>query len=146
MDKFSQLEKIAEMYKNGILTDEEFTSEKTKILANHTNMENDWERQEPKETRNHTNNNFPKKAIEKVSHLVEEKDFWSWATFFSYEGRMRRSHWWGALIIYHIALFFLAAFLISGFGKHSTSGIIFILTWWIFFSITIKRMHDLGYS
>jgi membrane protease subunit (stomatin/prohibitin family) len=32
-DKFAQLEKLAELQKQGILTDEEFAAEKAKILA-----------------------------------------------------------------------------------------------------------------
>jgi membrane protease subunit (stomatin/prohibitin family) len=32
-DKFAQLEKLAELNKQGILTDEEFAAEKAKILA-----------------------------------------------------------------------------------------------------------------
>lgn len=91
MDKFAQLEKIAEMHKKGILTDEEFITEKTKILTNNANTE---EKQEQQKFEKYENDIYFKHQIESNPCRVEEKDFWSWATFFGHEGRMRRSHWW----------------------------------------------------
>ncbi len=66
-------------------------------------------------------------------------------TFFSYNGRIRRSTFWWSTFSLWLAFVFLFVLLEAVAGRGSTL-ILYPFFFWSFFSILAKRYHDLGRS
>ena len=163
MDKFAQLEKLSELKDKWILTEEEFANEKIGILQSESKQINNntpqeaLYKQEQIETRsyqapqqnyntNSYNQNIP-------THSQSTNEFFSFATFFSWNGRISRSYFWGVLGVYlGIYICMLIAMTILEVERGSKYASLFwfcfiifvICAYWSHMVTSIKRFHDMN--